>query len=359
MIAKRRPAAVEAAWVTTMAATVDATLGRLRTRTRRRGAIAVAGLGALALVLFVVSLAIETTLVDVLAVFSGLSENTAVEFIVREVRLPAAAQALCVGLALGLAGTIFQRLLGNPLAAPELIGVSAGAGLAAVAGIVLFSWGGPAISAAAFCGALGGVTLIYALAWRDGIDGYRMILIGIGITELLMAIVTYLVARAEINDARAAMHWLIGATGQSGNGELYVLIAALAILAPAALALDRWLRTLELGDDPARSLGLGTERARLALIAVATMLVGFATAVAGPVMFVALVAGPVAQRLAGGGRWGLIAAALFGASLMLAADLIARDLLPTALPTGVVTGAVGAPYLLWVLATANRSGDTG
>ncbi len=343
--------------MSSFAPTVDLTLGRLRTRQRRRGAIAVAGLAVFAFALFVINLAMETTIVDVFAVFSGLSENTAVEFIVREVRLPAAAQALCVGLALGLAGTIFQRLLGNPLAAPELIGVSAGASLAAVAGIVLFSWGGPAISAAAFGGALAGVGLIYGLAWRDGIDGFRMILIGIGVAELLMAVVLYLVARAELNDARAAMHWLIGSTGQSGNGELYALIAALVILAPAALVLERLLRTVELGDDPARALGLGVERSRLALIAVATAFVGFATAVAGPVMFVALVAGPVAQRLAGGGRSGLVAAALFGASLMLAADVVARDLMPTALPTGVVTGAVGAPYLLWVLVSANRGGD--
>ncbi|HEX2127601.1 MAG TPA: iron chelate uptake ABC transporter family permease subunit [Solirubrobacterales bacterium] len=345
--------------MTSIAATAGATLARMRTRRRNRGVIAVIGLAGLALLLFVVSLALETTLVDVFAVLSGLSENAAVEFIVRDVRLPVAAQAVCVGCALGLAGTVFQRLLGNPLAAPELIGVSAGASLAAVAGIVLFAWGGPAISAAALAGALAGVALIYALAWRDGVDGYRMILIGIGVTELLMAVVVYLVARAEIHDARAAMHWLIGSTGQSGTGELYALIAALAILGPATLALDRWLRTVELGDDQARALGLGVERARLALIAVATGLVGFATAVAGPVAFVALVAGPVAQRLAGGARWGLVAAALFGACLMLAADLVARDLLPTPLPTGVVTGVVGAPYLLWVLTTSNRAGGAG
>lgn len=345
--------------MTSVSAAADATLARISIRRRSRGALAVGGLAALVLVLFVVSLALETTPVDVFAVLSGLSENAAVEFIVREVRLPIAAQAVCVGCALGLAGTIFQRLLGNPLAAPELIGVSAGASLAAVAGVVLFSWGGSAISAAALGGALGGVALIYALAWRGGIDGYRMILIGIGATELLLAIVHYLVARAEIHDARAAMHWLIGSTGQAGNAELHMLIAALLILGPAALALDRWLRTVELGDDQARALGLGVERTRLALIAVATGLVGFATAVAGPVAFVALVSGPVAQRITGGGRWGLVAAALFGACLMLSADLVARDLLPTALPTGVVTGAVGAPYLLWVLATANRKGGSG
>lgn len=316
-------------------------------------------LAAVAIGLFVLTLAVGSTYVppiDVLESMLGLSAAPGVDFIVRDLRLPIAAAALCVGLALGIAGTLFQRLLGNPLAAPELVGVSAGASLAAVAGIVLFAWSGYVISLAALLGALTGATLIYVLAWRGGISGYRLILIGIGMSELMLALVTYLIARADIHDAREAMHWLVGSIGQSSGSELRALAVALVVLVPVAAALDRSLRALELGDEAARALGVRVEAARLALIGIAVALVGFATAVAGPLAFVALVAGPVSQRILGTVEGGILAAAFVGASIVLAADLGAQQVVPVALPTGVLTGAIGAPYLLWLLAAINREG---
>ena len=334
-------------------------LRRHRRARLRRGLIATAGLGGLALALFVLTLGTGSTglpPVDVVASLLGWSENQGVNFIVHELRMPIAASALCVGLALGVAGTLFQQLLDNPLAAPELIGISAGASLAAIAGIVLFTWSGYAIALAALLGAFAGAILIYAIAWRGGIQGYRLILVGIGVSELLLSMVAYLVARAEIHDAREARHWLVGSIGQSGSAELRALILALAVLLPLALGLDRALRAVQLGDEPARGLGVPVEPVRLGLIGVAVALVAFSTAVAGPIAFVALVAGPVAQRLAGPGPAGILAAGFVGAGIVLAADLIAQQLVPIALPTGVVTGAVGAPYLLWLLATLNREG---
>jgi iron-siderophore transport system permease protein len=329
----------------------------VRLRARRRIVAMTALLGGVATGLFVLTLVVGSTYVpplDVLESVLGLSADPGVDFVVRDLRLPIAAAALCVGLALGIAGTLFQRLLGNPLAAPELVGVSAGASLAAVAGIVLFAWSGYAISLAALLGALTGAALIYALAWRDGISGYRLILIGIGMSELMLALVTYLIARADIHEAREAMHWLVGSIGQSGGSELRALAIALVVLVPLAAALIRSLRALELGDEPARALGVRVETARLALIGIAVALVGFATAVAGPIAFVALVAGPVAQRLLDTMEGGLLAAAFVGAGLVLASDLVAQHVVPVALPTGVLTGAIGAPYLLWLLATLNR-----
>jgi iron complex transport system permease protein len=319
-------------------------------------------LAAVAGALFVVTLTVGSTDLapgEVVASLLGLSPDQGVDFIVWELRLPIAASALCVGIALGVSGTLLQRLLGNPLAAPELIGISAGASLAAVTGIVLLSWSGFAISLAALVGALGAALLIYALAWRGGVSGSRLVLIGIGISELTLALVAYLVARANLNDARAATHWLAGSIGQAGTGELRALAIALLALVPLALALNRPLRALELGDDPARALGARVELARLGLVATAVSLAGLATAVAGPIAFVALVAGPIAQRIAGPGRAGILAAGFVGATIVLASDLVAQQVLPVALPTGVVTGAVGAPYLLAVLFVMNRKGARG
>jgi iron complex transport system permease protein len=338
---------------------VSARVRRHRRLRIRRGALVITLLGGLALALFVATLAIGSFYVapvDVALSVLGLSPNDDINFIVRDLRLPVAASALCVGIALGVAGTLFQRLLGNPLAAPELIGISEGASLAAVAGIVLFTWSGYAISFAALAGALAGALLIYALAWRGGVSGYRLILIGIGVSEMMLALVTYLVARAEIHDAREALHWLTGSIGQAGPSELRALVVVLLILVPVALILNRSLRALELGDEPARGLGVRVEAARLGLVAVAVTLVAFATAVAGPIAFVALVAGPIAQRLLGPTQGSIVAAGLVGAAIVLASDLVAQQVLPVALPTGVVTGAIGAPYLLVLLASLNRGG---
>ena len=175
----------------------------------------------------------------------------------------------------------------------------------------------------------------------------------------MLSIVGYLLAKADIYDAREAMTWLVGSVGQAGAGELTALIVAVAVLLPVALLLDRPLRTLELGDDAAEALGARVEASRLALIAVSVVLIAFATAAAGPLMFVALIAGPVARRLLGPASGGILAAALVGATIVLTSELVAVHVLPIALPTGVVTGAIGAPYLIWLLATTNREGQGG
>jgi len=197
------------------------------------------------------------------------------------------------------------------------------------------------------------------LAWRGGIIGYRFTLIGIGIAEFMLSLVGYLLARADIYDAREAMTWIVGSIGQAGPGELTALLVATALLIPMAVLLGRPLRALELGDDTATALGTRVELSRFALIGVAIALVAFATAAAGPIVFVALVAGPLAARLLGPASGGIVAAGLVGAALVLAADLVAEHVLPIALPTGVVTGLIGAPYLVWTLATVNRQGRGG
>jgi iron complex transport system permease protein len=341
------------------------TLLAVKTTHRRRAARSVAVTTALTGVvaaLFVLTMMVgsyQLTAGQVIGSVLHLTENPGVDFVVRGLRLPTALTGLAVGLALGASGTIFQQLLRNPLASPDFVGVTSGASLAAVGGIVFLQAGGLLVCAYALGGALFAALLMYVLAWRDGVSGYRFILIGIGVAAFFDGLIGFVLSRAKLTEARQAMHWLTGSVGQASDQELQILLYALPVLLPLAMLLQRHLKALELGDDTARALGTRTELSRAALLATAVLLVALAVAAAGPIIFVALVAGPVANRLLGPATGGVLPAALAGAALLLTADLVAVHLLPVALPTGVITGAVGAPYLLWLLATTNRQGAGG
>lgn len=341
--------------------TLELTRAARRGRTQR-WLLVTGGTGLLALALFVVTLGIGSTYIsplDVMMSLLGLREDPITDFVVRELRLPTAATGLAVGLAFGLAGPLFQRMLRNPLASPDFVGVSSGAALFASAAIVLAHLSGLWVSGAALVGSAVSSLLIYLLAWRDGITGFRFILIGIGTAAMMEALVGYLLARAQVFDARAAMAWLIGSVGNAGAAELRILCVVVAVALPLALLLDRPLGALELGDDQAIALGSRVEVARLLLIVMAVVLVGFATAVAGPIPFVALMSGPISARLLGSAGGSMLASAFVGAALVLGADLVASQLMPVVLPTGVVTGLVGAPFLIWLLVSVNAGGRRG
>lgn len=173
------------------------------------------------------------------------------------------------------------------------------------------------------------------------------------------SVTSYLLSKAEVKDARAAVAWLVGSSGMAGSTQIRVLGLAVLILLPTAALLGRRLTVLELGDDTARVLGLDVEAHRRLLMLVAVVLVALATAAAGPIAFVSLMAGPLAARLLGGAGSGVVASACVGALIMLVADLVAQHALPTPLSTGVVTGLIGAPYLVWLLIATNRSGAGG
>lgn len=294
--------------------------------------------------------------VEVARSLAGSSRDPFVDFLVLDLRMPVVLTAIGVGLATGAAGTIFQRVLGNPLASPDLVGISSGASFFAIAALTFASLSAIPVSAAALTGALIAVAAIWLLAWRDGLSGYRFVLIGLAVSQLFLSLVGWVIARAQLSDAQEALTWLVGSVGRAGDRELVVLWCALAIGLPLARLMERRLALLELGDDTARALGLRVERDRAALLALAVALVALAVAAAGPLAFVALMAGPIASRLVGSVSRTVIPAALAGAALVLAADFIGQHLLPTALPTGVVTGAVGAPYLIWLLTTTHRQG---
>ncbi|MEV5001710.1 FecCD family ABC transporter permease [Nocardioides sp. LML1-1-1.1] len=334
-------------------------LRQVRRRRARRAVVVPLVLLAVALLLGLLALcfgSVRLSIDQVLGSLLGTRESTSVDFIVQDLLLPQVRAAIGVGIALGAAGTIFQQLLRNPLASPDFVGISAGASVFAVAGIAVPALAGLSIPVLALAGALLFAAAMYLLAWRDGITGYRFILIGIGMSAFAAGITGYLLTRTSLTEAREALHWLTGSIGQAGDAENDVLLWSLLALSPLVPVLQRMLRTLELGDETARGLGARLEPSRLLLIGVAVLLTALATAVAGPIAFVALVAGPVADRLLGPARGSILAAGAVGAILCLLADYVAVNVLPVEMPTGVVTGAVGAPYLLWLIATTNRRG---
>jgi iron complex transport system permease protein len=292
---------------------------------------------------------------DVVGELTGLGGSDDSAFIIRRLRLPRSLTAVLVGVAFGLSGQVFQRMVHNPLASPDILGVAAGAAAAAVFAIVVLGASSTVTTQYAIAGSIVTVVVIYLLAIKKGLSSYRLVLIGIGITAMLESVVAYLLTRAEIFEAHRATVWLTGSL--NGRGWEYVrpLTTVLAVLVPVTLLGARQLRSLELGDDTARGIGVSVRRSKLVLSMSAAALAAAATAAAGPVAFVALVSPQIARRLVGGHSLGLVPAALVGALLMVVADLVARRAFaPTELPVGVVTAIVGAPYLLWLLARANR-----
>ena len=337
-----------------------AQLRRSRSRHTRRVGLALAALLTIAFALAMTLGDYPVPLPDLLgALLSPLTGITrpGIDFIVLQVRLPRALLAVLSGAAFGLSGAIFQTLLRNPLASPDIIGISQGASAAAVFCIIVLGWSGPPLALGALAGALLTAFAVYALAWRDGVSPYRVVLVGIAMAAILSSTISWLFTRARLADVQEALTWLVGSLGAAGMAQLAPLALALALLVPAAMLLSRGLSALQLGDDTALALGTRVEPTRLGLMLTAVALSAFATAAVGPVAFVAFVAGPIARHLFGATRPGLLPVMLVGAITMLGADLIAQHGFPaTQLPVGVVTGLFGALFLIWLLISANRAG---
>jgi iron-siderophore transport system permease protein len=271
-------------------------------------------------------------------------------FVIETLRLPRALTGILVGAALGASGAIFQSITRNPLGSPDVVGFVQGASAGAVLEIVVLGGGTFAIAAGAVVGGSGPRSSSTSLPTRGGVQGYRMVLMGIGIAAMLVAVTDYLLTRSTLEEAQAANVWLTGSLNGRGWEHVRPVGAMLAILLPAIALLARQLRMLELGDDVARALGVSIERSRLALILVAVLLSAVATASAGPVVFVALAAPQIARRLTRASGPGVGCAALMGAALLLAADFASERVFgPTQLPVGVMTGVGGGLYLIWRL----------
>jgi iron complex transport system permease protein len=313
---------------------------------------------ALAVALYAVTVGdYPMPLSTVLGTLAGDGTPLTYDVVVRN-RLPRATVALLVGAALGLAGTVLQRIARNPLVSPDVIGIGAGASAGAAVMIVIGA-GAAAVVAGALTGAGTAAAAVYAIAASPGSTGgfsaYRLVLVGIGVTALANAAASFLLTRSDRYAARQAATWLVGdLTGRSWPDVLTVA-AGLAVGAPLVLLLTRHLRLLELGDDLARALDGRIGTARATLLTAAVGLTALATAAAGPIAFVALVAPQIVRRVLATRSAGLLPAAGVGALVVAAADLAARRLFsPHELPAGVLTAAVGAPVLLYLLVRAGR-----
>lgn len=279
-------------------------------------------------------------------------------FAIGTIRLPRMLSGLLVGMAFGIAGSTFQTMLRNPLASPDIIGVTSGSSAAAVFCILVLKISGSFVSAAAVIAGLMVAALIYILSKGGSFSGGRLILIGIGIQAMLNAFVSFLLLKASQYDVPGALRWLSGSLNGMQMTDIPGLFIVVIIFGLVIILLGKHLKMLELGEQSAITLGVKTDQTRLLLVLSSVFLIAFATAVTGPVAFVAFLAGPIATKLVGTGAPNELPSGLVGASLVLGADLIGQFAFDIRFPVGVITGILGAPYLLFLLIRMNRTGGS-
>ncbi|MGH3490712.1 MAG: FecCD family ABC transporter permease [Actinopolymorphaceae bacterium] len=294
---------------------------------------------------------------DVVAATFGFGDGGGPnEFVVRTLRLPRVLTAVLVGGALAASGAIFQGLVRNPLVSPDIIGVSAGSALVAVF-LIVVTGSASVVPVGAFTGAVVTAFVVYAATWRKGISGNRLVLVGIGVTAVLSALTTLILVRFPVEQIAPAVLWTTGTLNGADWRQVAVLAIGVGVLLPLAVWFTRHLGALQLGDEAARSLGVRVEASRAVLIAVGAGLAAVAVAAGGPIGFVALISPHIARMVAGPLTSGvLLLSALIGAVMVGASDLAAQHAFGSiALPVGVVTAAVGAPYFLFLLYRTNRT----
>ena len=328
-------------------------LGSLRLRVERRTVVVATILLAIILTLGAISLAsgkISLGPSELWAALLGTGEAQAVK-IIGTIRLPRLVTALCVGMALGASGCIFQSISRNALGSPDVIGFTTGAATGAVIQIVVFNAGAAATSLAAVAAGLVTATVVYALARTNGAAaGYRLVLVGIGVSAFVGAINTLMLVRGDLDLATKARIWLSGSLNARIWDDAMPVAVAVVLLVPILAACSRWLDVLEMGDDLATQLGVHPERIRQIAMFASVVLTAAAVAAAGPIAFIALSAPQIARRLTQAPRVQVVTSALVGAGLLLAADLISIHLpVKIAMPVGLTTGLLGGIYLLWLL----------
>ncbi|KQO79939.1 iron ABC transporter permease [Frigoribacterium sp. Leaf263] len=328
--------------------------GRRLTTARRRG-VATLTLAGVALVVALVALGIGDYPLSPLEVVRALTGTDGfASTIVLEWRLPRVLAALVFGAALGASGAIFQSLTRNPLGSPDVIGFSTGAYTGAIIVIVSGASSSLGTAGGALAGGLATALAVYLLAYRGGVPGLRLIIVGIGVTALLHSVNSWLLLRAQSEVALTASFWGAGSLALVGWSQLVPALVLLAVLTPLVVALSRPLRQLELGDDAARSHGLRAEGSRLAVVVVGVALTAVVTASTGPIAFVALAAPQLARRLVRSAGVPLVAGAVTGAVLLLVADLVAQHIASSPVPVGLVTLVIGGVYLITLLVGESR-----
>lgn len=328
-------------------------------RPRRRRSVTV-GLAVLVALLAIVTLGIGDYPLTIPQVLRAMVTDAGFDTtVVVEWRMPRVAAALAFGAALAVSGALFQSLTRNPLGSPDIIGFATGS-YTGVLIVTTFMAGTPLASTLGTAGAalIGGLVtalLVYVLSWRRGVTGMHLIITGIAVTAMLQALNLWLQLRAKVEVAMSAFVWSAGSLGTVSWQNIAPALVGLVICGAATVLIVPALQQLELGDDAAAAHGVRVETARLGILIIGVALTAIATAVAGPIAFVALVSPQVAKRLVGGAGLPLIASALTGAFLLLTADLAAQYALPESIPVGIVTVVLGGVYLLALLLRSARA----
>jgi len=283
-------------------------------------------------------------------VFAALAGHGDSALVIREWRLPRVTAALVFGAALGLAGAIFQNLTRNPLGSPDVIGLDAGSYTGALFALTVLGGTSAQLAVSSVAGGLLTAAAIYLLSLDSGLSGLRLVVIGIAMNAILTAVNSWIVLRAELDIALAATGWSAGSLNGVDWDEVRLPFLVIGVLALLLVTLSQAMHQAALGDELAATSGVGLGRLRLLIVLAGVGCTATVTAVAGPIVFIALAAPQIGRRLAGAAGVPLVPAALTGAVLLLAADLVAQLLLaPVALPVGVVTTAIGGCYLIWLL----------
>jgi len=327
--------------------------GRLSGRVDVRTLVVLVSLTVVALGVGLVALGVgdyEVAVPDVLQALFG-ETTSVVRMVVVDWRLPRVLLALLLGAALGASGAIFQSMTRNPLGSPDIIGFNTGAYTGALVVILLLGGSYYDIAAGAMVGGLVTAGLVYALAYRGGAQGFRLIIVGIAISAVLASVNTWLIIKADLEKAMSAATWGAGSLNGLSWAQVGPVVIILVVLVPALVVLSRRMGILEMGDDAAQALGVRTEPTRLAMLVVGVALTALVTAAAGPIAFISLAAPQLARRL----TVAMLPSAVLGALLLVVSDLAAqRVFAPTQLPVGVVTVSVGGCYLVWLLAREAR-----
>ena len=331
----------------------------LRLKRRRRFLLVTSVLAVIAFALCCTILMLGNTIYpvkDVISVLLGEQVKGA-SFAVGTIRLPRMIAGVFSGFAFGVGGYIFQTMLRNPLANPNVIGITAGSSAAAVFCIIVLHASNTVVSIASVAGGLATVLVIFALSKGSSFSIGRLILIGIGIQAMLTAAINYFMLIGKTHDIPTAMRWLSGSLNGAKIENLYPLILTVCVFVPILIFFGKRLEMLELGEQAATSLGVDTNKTRFILVVSSVLILALATATTGPIAFVAFLSGPIAKKLVGVGFSNIIPAGLVGVILVLAADLIGQFAFNARYPVGVITGILGAPYLIYLLIRINRKGD--
>lgn len=315
---------------------------------RRRYRLVLAGLVVALVAAFAVNVLLGDytyTVPDFFRILLGQDIPVA-SYLLMESKLPRAVLAVLVGVCFGAGGAIFQVTLRNQLASPDVVGVTWGASAAGVFAVLVLHLRGSSVSVAA---AVGAVAVAVLIRWAGGaVGGHRLVLVGVATTAALASVIHYLLSRASIWDVQVALQWLAGSLHAADWPTVRIVAICLAVLLVPLVVLTRSLRATQLGDDLGTGLGTRRETSDLLLL-VGVLLVAVAVAACGPIAFVSFMAGPISRAL-NAGRATILGAALTGAVLVLAADFVGHYLVgDIVVPVGVLTGAIGAPFLLWLL----------